>query len=169
MILSCLTTSPRPLHHGRLGHAAHRLCGAGRTECSTDGRGGHATRLATQKYFCLSYPCRRRLWLCGVARSLARQREGEGRSLSLHTLDCYRAFVRLYNLLDNVQPQPRASSFGRIERLKNLRQVGGRNTTAGILDMQANGTGRTLANQPQRPPLRHGVQGVLHQVEYGAP
>src|SRR6266704_913812 len=69
----------------------------------------------------------------------------------------------------NIEAQACPPVLGRIQGLKDLRQLVSRHAFPRIPDLELYVGGSALASQGERPTLGHGVQGVLHQVEEGAP
>ena len=76
--------------------------------------------------------------------------------------------MRGHNLLHKVETQPGAFWLRRIQGLENRGELLGRDATPGIPHVQLGVCARALACQDECPPLRHGVQGILHEVAQGA-
>src|SRR5262249_29566659 len=69
------------------------------------------------------------------------------------------------NLLHDIEPQPGAVRFRGVQRREEPRHLLGGNATASIMYLQGQMRRRLSATQGQRPTLRHGVDGILHEVE----
>jgi hypothetical protein len=76
--------------------------------------------------------------------------------------------MRCHNLLHNIEPEPRATGFCGIQWLKDMGQVLRWDTDAGIADLQLYLRCAPPATQGERPPLKAGVNGILHKMQQGA-
>ena len=85
------------------------------------------------------------------------------------TLHSHLAAMRRHDLPHDVEPEPCAAWFRGMQRFKNLGVVLRGDTNSGIAHIDLGPGAISLSVERERPSLGHGVHGIVHQVEQGAP
>src|SRR5262245_54938970 len=97
------------------------------------------------------------------------KRQDKGRALPLHAVHGDPAPMGDDNLLHNIEAQAGATRLSGIEWPENAWDLRGRHADPAIADVQLDLRGGADAREAQRTPVGHGLDGILYDIEHGAP